>query len=79
MKKIRYPWVWIPSLYFARRFARRLMRKLELSVLMYQQLGLGNARIIPPVGFICRGFWKTFVESFRRLLKLGREFGVLFP
>lgn len=65
MKRSRYPWVWIPSLYFAEGLPQVVVA--ELSVLMYQQLGLGNARIAFYTSWfylpwVLKPLWNPFVD-----------------
>ena len=41
--KTRNPWIWVPSLYFAEGLPYVIV--ITLSVVMYKQLGLGNAEV----------------------------------
>lgn len=65
MRKSRYPWVWVPSLYFAEGLPQVIIA--ELSVLMYQQLGLGNALIAFYTSWfylpwVLKPLWSPFID-----------------
>lgn len=59
------PWAWVPSLYFAEGLPNVIVA--ELSVLMYQQLGLSNAEIalytsLFYLPWVIKPFWSPFVD-----------------
>ena len=61
----RNPWAWIPSLYFAEGLPYILV--ITLSVVMYKQLGLGNAEVAYYTGWfylpwLIKPLWSPFVD-----------------
>ena len=53
-KNSRNPWAWIPTLYFAEGLPNVIVT--ALSVVMYMQLGLTDARWVSiPDGWLCHG------------------------
>lgn len=65
-KLIRHnPWTWIPSLYFAEGLPYIIV--ITLSVVMYKQLGLGNAEVAYYTGWfylpwLIKPLWSPFVD-----------------
>ena len=61
----RNPWAWIPSLYFAEGLPYIIV--ITLSVVMYKQLGLGNAEVAYYTGWfylpwLIKPLWSPFVD-----------------
>ena len=59
------PWAWVPSLYFAEGLPYILV--ITLSVVMYKQLGLGNAEVAYYTGWfylpwLIKPLWSPFVD-----------------
>ena len=59
------PWTWVPSLYFAEGFPYIII--ITLSVVMYKQLGLGNAEVAYYTGWfylpwLIKPLWSPFVD-----------------
>ena len=59
------PWNWVPSLYFAEGFPYIII--ITLSVVMYKQLGLGNAEVAYYTGWfylpwLIKPLWSPFVD-----------------
>ena len=59
------PWGWVPTLYFSEGLPNILVA--EISVLMYQQLGLSNELIAFYTSWfylpwVIKPFWRPFVE-----------------
>jgi PAT family beta-lactamase induction signal transducer AmpG len=59
------PWVWVPSLYFAEGLPYIIV--ITLSVVMYKQLGLGNAEVAYYTGWfylpwLIKPLWSPFVD-----------------
>ena len=59
------PWRWVPSLYFAEGFPYIII--ITLSVVMYKQLGLGNAEVAYYTGWfylpwLIKPLWSPFVD-----------------
>ena len=62
------PWVWVPSLYFAEGLPYVIV--ITLSVVMYKQLGLGNAEVAYYTGWfylpwLIKPLWSPFVDLLR--------------
>lgn len=67
-KKQNSPWVWVPSLYFAEGLPYIIV--ITLSVVMYKQLGLGNAEVAYYTGWfylpwLIKPLWSPFVDLLR--------------
>ncbi len=63
--KTRNPWKWVPSLYFAEGLPYVIV--ITLSVVMYKQLGLGNAEVAYYTGWfylpwLIKPLWSPFVD-----------------
>ena len=63
--KTRNPWEWVPSLYFAEGLPYVIV--ITLSVVMYKQLGLGNAEVAYYTGWfylpwLIKPLWSPFVD-----------------
>ena len=63
--KSHTPWAWVPSLYFAEGLPYILV--ITLSVVMYKQLGLGNAEVAYYTGWfylpwLIKPLWSPFVD-----------------
>lgn len=63
--KTRNPWIWVPSLYFAEGLPYVIV--ITLSVVMYKQLGLGNAEVAYYTGWfylpwLIKPLWSPFVD-----------------
>lgn len=63
--KPHIPWAWVPSLYFAEGLPYILV--ITLSVVMYKQLGLGNAEVAYYTGWfylpwLIKPLWSPFVD-----------------
>lgn len=63
--KSHTPWTWVPSLYFAEGLPYILV--ITLSVVMYKQLGLGNAEVAYYTGWfylpwLIKPLWSPFVD-----------------
>ena len=61
----RTPWAWVPSLYFAEGLPYVIV--ITLSVVMYKQLGLGNAEVAYYTGWfylpwLIKPLWSPFVD-----------------
>ncbi len=61
----RNPWAWVPSLYFAEGLPYVIV--ITLSVVMYKQLGLGNAEVAYYTGWfylpwLIKPLWSPFVD-----------------
>lgn len=61
----RNPWAWVPSLYFAEGLPYIIV--ITLSVVMYKQLGLGNAEVAYYTGWfylpwLIKPLWSPFVD-----------------
>ena len=61
----RTPWAWIPSLYFAEGLPYIMV--ITLSVVMYKQLGLGNAEVAYYTGWfylpwLIKPLWSPFID-----------------
>lgn len=61
----RTPWAWIPSLYFAEGLPYIIV--ITLSVVMYKQLGLGNAEVAYYTGWfylpwLIKPLWSPFID-----------------
>ena len=61
----RNPWTWVPSLYFAEGMPYIII--ITLSVVMYKQLGLGNAEVAYYTGWfylpwLIKPLWSPFVD-----------------
>ena len=61
----RTPWAWVPSLYFAEGLPYVIV--ITLSVVMYKQLGLGNAEVAYYTGWfylpwLIKPLWSAFVD-----------------
>ena len=61
----RTPWTWIPSLYFAEGLPYIIV--ITLSVVMYKQLGLGNAEVAYYTGWfylpwLIKPLWSPFID-----------------
>ena len=61
----RNPWLWVPSLYFAEGLPYIIV--ITLSVVMYKQLGLGNAEVAYYTGWfylpwLIKPLWSPFVD-----------------
>ena len=61
----RNPWAWVPSLYFAEGLPYTIV--ITLSVVMYKQLGLGNAEVAYYTGWfylpwLIKPLWSPFVD-----------------
>ena len=61
----RTPWAWIPSLYFAEGLPYIMI--ITLSVVMYKQLGLGNAEVAYYTGWfylpwLIKPLWSPFID-----------------
>ena len=61
----RNPWTWVPSLYFAEGLPYIIV--ITLSVVMYKQLGLGNAEVAYYTGWfylpwLIKPLWSPFVD-----------------
>jgi len=61
----RTPWTWVPSLYFAEGLPYIIV--ITLSVVMYKQLGLGNAEVAYYTGWfylpwLIKPLWSPFVD-----------------
>ena len=66
--KPRTPWTWIPTLYFAEGLPYIIV--ITLSVVMYKQLGLGNAEVAYYTGWfylpwLIKPLWSPFVDLLR--------------
>ncbi len=64
----RNPWTWVPSLYFAEGLPYVIV--ITLSVVMYKQLGLGNAEVAYYTGWfylpwLIKPLWSPFVDLLR--------------
>lgn len=64
----RSPWTWVPSLYFAEGLPYVIV--ITLSVVMYKQLGLGNAEVAYYTGWfylpwLIKPLWSPFVDLLR--------------
>ena len=64
----RNPWAWVPSLYFAEGLPYVIV--ITLSVVMYKQLGLGNAEVAYYTGWfylpwLIKPLWSPFVDLLR--------------
>ena len=64
-KTQRTPWAWIPSLYFAEGLPYIMV--ITLSVVMYKQLGLGNAEVAYYTGWfylpwLIKPLWSPFID-----------------
>ncbi len=60
-----WPWAWVPSLYFAEGLPYVIV--ITLSVVMYKQLGLGNAEVAYYTGWfylpwLIKPLWSPFVD-----------------
>lgn len=67
-KKQNSPWGWVPSLYFAEGLPYIIV--ITLSVVMYKQLGLGNAEVAYYTGWfylpwLIKPLWSPFVDLLR--------------
>ena len=63
--KLHTPWAWVPSLYFAEGLPYILV--ITLSVVMYKQLGMGNAEVAYYTGWfylpwLIKPLWSPFVD-----------------
>lgn len=66
--KLAGPWTWVPSLYFAEGLPYVIV--ITLSVVMYKQLGLGNAEVAYYTGWfylpwLIKPLWSPFVDLLR--------------
>lgn len=66
--KSHTPWAWVPSLYFAEGLPYVIV--ITLSVVMYKQLGLGNAEVAYYTGWfylpwLIKPLWSPFVDLLR--------------
>ncbi len=64
----RNPWTWVPSLYFAEGLPYVIV--ITLSVVMYKQLGMGNAEVAYYTGWfylpwLIKPLWSPFVDLLR--------------
>ena len=64
----RNPWAWVPSLYYAEGLPYVIV--ITLSVVMYKQLGLGNAEVAYYTGWfylpwLIKPLWSPFVDLLR--------------
>ena len=64
----RNPWAWVPTLYFAEGLPYVIV--ITLSVVMYKQLGLGNAEVAYYTGWfylpwLIKPLWSPFVDLLR--------------
>ena len=64
----RNPWAWVPSLYFAEGLPYVIV--ITLSVVMYKQLGMGNAEVAYYTGWfylpwLIKPLWSPFVDLLR--------------
>ena len=70
MKEViqRNPWAWVPTLYFAEGLPYVIV--ITLSVVMYKQLGMGNAEVAYYTGWfylpwLIKPLWSPFVDLLR--------------
>lgn len=64
----RNPWAWVPTLYFTEGLPYIIVT--TLSVVMYKQLGLGNAEVAYYTGWfylpwLIKPFWSPFIDLLR--------------
>lgn len=66
--KKRYPWAWVPSLYFAQGLPYILV--IVVSTVIYKNLGLSNSEITFYTGWfylpwVIKPFWSPFIDHFK--------------